>query len=76
MPEFIVHYKRLGRHRDVRQVHRASTMGALEAPIQEFAESVLGKGEANANITVTINTAAETGQLDYGLKGEFTISPA
>jgi hypothetical protein len=74
MPEFIVDYKRLGKHRGVRRIHKAPTMGALEAPIQEFAESVLGKGEANANITVTIDTAAETGQLDYGLKGEFTIS--
>jgi hypothetical protein len=70
---FLVRFKRLGRHRDVSRRYVAKSIGALEAPIKEDVERILSAGEATTEINVTINVAAQTGQLDYGLKGEFTI---
>ena len=47
----------------------AESVAALEPEIQAFVDQRLGDGKV-----VTIIPALMRGQVDYGLKGEFTIS--
>jgi hypothetical protein len=66
---FIVTFQRLGPNTNIRDYFEAESVGALEAPIQEFVDDWL----TNQHTTITINPVAMSGQIDYGLKGEFTI---
>jgi hypothetical protein len=69
MKKFLVTFQRLGGHHDFRLPVTASEMAACERPIKEFVEQALER----TNVTVTITDGK--GQLNYGLLGEFTITP-
>lgn len=71
MRGYYVNFERLekvGRYRDY---YEAESVPALEGPIQEFVDQVVGEGR-----TVTIIPDQMRGQVNYGLAGEFTITDA
>lgn len=73
MPEdklFHVNFKRMGKYRNYPALLQAPTVGALEKPIKEFVDKRIQK-----DTTITILPGPLTGQINYGLDGEFVIVP-
>lgn len=74
MKTFYVIFTRIGSRPGHGNFFEARTMAALEKPLTEYVQDVLGKDEGT--VVVTVDPENKIGQIDYGLLGNFTIAEA
>jgi hypothetical protein len=76
MALFNIFYKRVGVHRNIPRTVEAKDIKNIEGPMRE--NIAFMPGYEQVTITIDEEPDAEgvySGKLDYGLKGEFTITP-
>jgi hypothetical protein len=76
MATYIVHYKRAGKYRGFRRLLEAKSMKHLEEPMKADLEGLV-PGIEQAEITISDDANEDgsfSGQINYGLLGEFTVS--
>jgi hypothetical protein len=75
--EFYVFAKRVGRYRGVGKFVMAPSVKELEGPLRQAFSGITGMEQATITISdIASDDGSFSGQFDYGLLGEFTVTPS
>jgi hypothetical protein len=75
---FLVRFQRIGalhHYRGYTRLLEAESMAALEAPVTEILNDIFEEELHTPPANVQVTIIDDKGQINYGLLGEFTITP-